>query len=362
MHLADPRLRDARFDGARTAGLDPLGADGPLAAVPAMNAGADVRALTAALRRLTPSLPEVAAFDFCECLAAMRDLGLLLGSIKRHGVQPLPEVPGLETVLVELGRRTEMIPRDTVHHYTEWNPLGPRQRMYTGDPQETVLMGGPRASIPELGQALERCAALADTDVADPAFAPLLQELGDHLAAFETVIADVVARVSPEFFAQQMRPYYEEVAVAGRDWLGPAAAHVPLYLADLALWASDDNDPAYEAFLEESAEHTLPAWRGLVRQWRDRPSIVRRLREAAEPDPAPWGAHLTALHRVMRSLVVFRGRHLGIARKAYKEEVRLYELGSGGGSIGLLQSILDLTRENAVTAKALAPAPAGRTA
>lgn len=356
MHRNGTTLDDPRFDGPRTAGLDPLGADAPLRAVPEMNAAADVPALTAALRRLTPSLPEVAAFDFCECLAAMRDLGLLLGSVKRHGVQPVPLVPGLEAVLVELGRRTDMIPRDTVHHYTEWNPLGERQRMYTGDPQETVLMGGPRASIPELGRALERCNDLADTDLADPAFVPLLDDLSDALGAFETAIADVVARVSPEFFAQRMRPYYEEVAVAGHDWLGPAAAHVPLYLADLALWASDDNDPAYEAFLEESAEHTLPAWRALVGQWRDRPSIVRRLREAAAPDPEPWARHLAALHRVMRRLVVFRGRHLGIARKAYKEEVRLYEVGSGGGSIGLLQSILDLTRDNAAIAKSLVPA------
>ncbi len=35
-----------------------------------------------------------------------------------------------------------------------------------------------------------------------------------------------------------------------------------------------------------------------------------------------------------------------MARRAYHAEVRLYELGSGGGSVGLLEEILTLTRDN----------------
>ncbi|GAB3233383.1 hypothetical protein GCM10027447_29750 [Glycomyces halotolerans] len=357
-----PAYDDPRFDKRRIAALDPLDADAELAPVPRMNAAADVPALTAALRRITPGPERVRGFSFHESLAAMRDLGLLLGSIKRHGTQPVEAVPEVEPVLLELGRRTDMIPRDTVHHYTEWNPEGERQRMYTGDVQETVLMGGPRASIPKLSLAVECCAALDGLDLDDPDFVPLLDQLAGHLAAFDAAITKVVAEVSPEFFAQQMRPYYEEVAVAGRDYLGPAAAHVPLYLADLALWAADDNDPEYASFLRESAEHTLPAWRELVSDWELRPSLVRRLREAAAGDPEPWRAHLEALHRVMRQLVVFRGKHLGIARKAYKEDVRLYELGSGGAPIALLVAVLDLTRENAGFAKRLVPTKAGQAA
>ena len=41
---------------------------------------------------------------------------------------------------------------------------------------------------------------------------------------------------------------------------------------------------------------------------------------------------------------MFRGKHLTIARRAYREEIRLYPVGSGGGSVELLTRILDLTR------------------
>jgi hypothetical protein len=158
--------------------------------------------------------------------------------------------------------------------------------------------------------------------------------------------------VTPEFFAQVMRPYYEEITVGGIEYLGPAAAHVPLFLVDLAIWASDHSDPIYDAFLHEAAQHTLPQWRLLVPVWERKPSLVTQVSAAfaaVQSAEAPQTLLLAAeaLFKVLRTLVVFRGKHFGIARKAYRDEVRLYELGSGGGSIALLRTILDLTRQNA---------------
>ena len=49
----------------------------------------------------------------------------------------------------------------------------------------------------------------------------------------------VLLGVSPEFFARELRPYFEDVHVAGRLYMGPAAAHIPLFLVDVLLWASD---------------------------------------------------------------------------------------------------------------------------
>jgi len=55
---------------------------------------------------------------------------------------------------------------------------------------------------------------------------------------------------------------------------------------------------------------------------------------------------VAGLSSCLRSLVVFRGRHYRIANEAYNEENRLFELGSGGGSVQLLGHILDLTKQN----------------
>ncbi|MBO0881383.1 MAG: DUF1864 family protein, partial [Mycobacterium sp.] len=134
---------------AMVAALDPLDADEVCAHLPAMNRRGEVSALATALRQIMPTAIQVAGFNALECLAAMRDIGMLLGSIKRHGVQPVAAVPEIEEVLLDLAMRTDLVPRDTLHHYTCWNPGGgTRRRMYTGDPQETHLIDAVRTAMP----------------------------------------------------------------------------------------------------------------------------------------------------------------------------------------------------------------------
>ncbi len=107
----------AEYEASFIRGLGPLGADSVYPQVPEMNRTADTQALTAVLDQILPGPDQLAAMSFHECLAAMRDIGLFLGSLKRHGTQPIDAVSRLEPILLELGRRTDMIPRDTVHHY-----------------------------------------------------------------------------------------------------------------------------------------------------------------------------------------------------------------------------------------------------
>ncbi|MEU7294788.1 monodechloroaminopyrrolnitrin synthase PrnB family protein [Streptomyces exfoliatus] len=330
---------------------DPLGADALLAAVPAMNAAADVPALTVALRALLPDQDRAAEWSVDGALAAMRDLGILLGSLKRHGVQPLAAVPEALPVLELLARRTDMVPRDTVHHYTTWNPVGPRRRSYTGHPTEALLQESVRMVLPGLVAALDDCGRIARLEPYDPGFAAALDRVARHVRAMVDSIDLTVARVSPEYFALTLRPYYEEIEIAGRDYLGPAAAQVPLWLVDLTLWQCDRPDPAYDAFLAEAVPYALPAWREFHARHRGGVSAVSKLSaavswEGADRLPPSLTASAEALGRVLRVLKTFRARHLGIARKAYSEDVRLYEEGSGGAPVALLRSVLDLTREN----------------
>lgn len=115
LHGNDTQIEQVR-------GLDPLAADEACLALRAMNARSDVRAITAALRELLPDREALAEYTMEECIAAMRDIGIFLGSIKRHGVEPAAVAPEIIPILHQLGERTDMIPRDTVHHYCTWNP------------------------------------------------------------------------------------------------------------------------------------------------------------------------------------------------------------------------------------------------
>ncbi|MGW0703232.1 monodechloroaminopyrrolnitrin synthase PrnB family protein [Streptomyces sp. NPDC002867] len=344
--LGEPRYRIAEIRAA-----DPLGADALIAALPAMNAEADVPALTVALRTLVPDEDRVASLGVVDALAAMRDLGILLGSLKRHGTQPLAAVPEALPVLEELGRRTDMVPRDTVHHYTTWNPSGKRQRMYTGDPMEGNLQDAVRMVFPSLVASLDTCAELARLEPYDPCFALVLDRIAQQVQAMVDAIDLTVARVSPVFFARELRSYFEEIDVAGRDYLGPAAAQVPLWLVDLTLWQCDRGNERYDAFLDDSVQYSLPSWRAHYAAHRGGVSAVSKLSAAFSWEgggrvPATLTASAVSLTRVLRILKTFRARHLTIARKAYSEEVRLYDAGSGGAPVALLRSVLDLTRDN----------------
>ncbi|MFE7134920.1 monodechloroaminopyrrolnitrin synthase PrnB family protein [Streptomyces sp. NPDC057638] len=357
----DPRYRIAAIRAA-----DPLAADALLAAVPAMNARADVRALTTALRVLVPDPEATAAYGVTDALAAMRDLGLLLGSLKRHGVEPLTAVPEALPVLRELGRRTDMVPRDTVHHYTTWNPLGHRQRTYTGDPMEATLQDAVRMVFPGLVASLDSCAELARLEPYDPAFADALDRTAGHVQSMVAAIDLTVAGVDPVFFAREMRCYFEDIDVGGTAYLGPAAAQVPLWLVDLTLWQCDRDHSRYDAFLAESITYSLPSWRAHYHAHKGVTSAVSKLSaalswEGADDLPPALAHSARALARVLRILKTFRARHITIARKAYSEEVRRYDQGSGGAPVALLREVLDLTRDNETlvrrTPRSPAPAP-----
>jgi len=353
---------DLQIDRVRA--IDPLGADGVCARLPEMNLAADVPTLVGALRGLLPDAETLAGFDMEECLAAMRDLGMFLGSIKRHREEPLRLVPEARPVLLELGVRTDLVPRDTVHHYCTWNPVGERQRMYTGDEQENHLQNSVRMVFPHLRVALELCDLLRDLEFADPKFPILVDALNRELRPMVASIDLVVGHVSPRFFARTLRPYFEDVEVGGRSYLGPAAAQVPLWLVDEAVWASDRGERNYLEFLADSVRYSLPRWRELHDGWVGTPSLVTRLVEAYGDDPSAVERVAPALRAsaqsmvaMMRAIIVFRGRHLGIARQAYEEDLRLYPVGSGGASVDLLREIIDLTRENAQLTKMMGQTP-----
>lgn len=331
--------------------LDPLGLDEELRKLPELNESADTGELTRVLRGALPSAERVDSFDPHQCLAAMRDLGMYLGSLKRHGVTAFEVVPGATGIFRRLGRRTHMIPRDTVYHYTCWNPVGERERLYSGHPMERSLVGAVRTCVPELAHAVELAGALRGVDPRSPAHADKLAALAGHLTAADRAMTDVLAGVTPEFFARVLRPYFEEVSVAGRVYMGPAAAHVPLFLVDVLLWASDRSGREYLAFCEEVASHTLPEWRERYEEWSASPSMASRVVEAlGGPCTASEREHVRTgareLREALRSLTSFRGKHLVMARRAYRPDLRLYELGSGGGSTDLLEEILALTRRN----------------
>ncbi|HET9139512.1 monodechloroaminopyrrolnitrin synthase PrnB family protein [Actinophytocola sp.] len=325
----------AEFVADRITVLDPLAADEACGRLPELNARRDVGAMAATLSALLPSGPVLSALSHDECLAAMRDLGMFLGSMIRHGLDPLEAVPHAEPILVELGRRTDMIPRDTIHHYSEMNPTGARQRTYTADPQEADAIESVRIAMRRFGPATGLAERLAGTEPDRPEFAVLLGELAEELGAFVTSMKLAHERLTPEFFFDELLPYFDEVTVAGEPYLGPTAAHIPLFVLDTLVWESDHGSAELAEHRLWALSYTMPRWRLLRERWLAVPSLVTRVHAALRDPAAGTTVHdsAVALTAVLRALVVFRGKHVAYARK-----------GSRAEHIVLLQDIIDQTR------------------
>jgi hypothetical protein len=351
------------LDDRRAVDLDPLGIDRLLRPIRQLNARGDVAGLVSLLRQLAPSRERVAVFSRPDSVAAIRDLGVVIGSVKRWGVEPVSAVPELGEPLVGLGARTGMVPRDTVFQYTGWNPLGTRERAYTGHAMERSLISAVRTTLPPLVVAVELCRRLGELDPCEPEFADTVTELAPSVESLVRAIDAVAAGVTAEFFARTLRPYFAEIRVDGADYLGPAAAHIPLYMVDLALWASDHGGEVYAEFWRCSTRYGLPSWQQLAVRLSREPSAVTRVAQAlARHESLQLFRSANALRRALRVLLVFRGRHLGVARRAYDEEIRLFPVGSGGGSVELLADVTTLTRDIArsVGIALDTPSPTGR--
>ncbi len=346
MRAPDSRSELNASAGDHISPLDPLGADSGLAQLPAWNESRDVNAIAAALADLVPAEAKAQALGPFEACAAVRDLGMLLGSLKRHGVEPAEAVPSVVPALLTLGRVCGMVPRDTVYHYGPWNPAGVRQRRFTRDPNEDGLIHCVRAAAP----GVEACIrALVDAQACEPDTA-LFAERCRHAARSAMAMVDSInfarMKVDVMFFARVLRPYFEAVTIDGKSYMGPAAAHLPLSLVDHLTWGSDCTDATYRLFQEDATHYTVQCWRDLSRTAASGPSLVTRVIQALNTS-APGDPGLTkgavAVYAILRVLLAFRGRHKVMADKAYEPQVRLYPVGSGGFSTDVVTRILEVT-------------------
>ena len=341
MTAADTALA---LDHDRIRAADPLGLDDTLTRLVAANQADDAdtvrRWLAAAVEQAPSDLDREGA------IAALRDAGMLLGSLRRMGIQPAEAVPGLATLLGSCGRTAQMVPRDTVVHYGLWNPPGERERHFVDSGvQEAALIDSVRLScrlLPLAGAALD----LAwQHDLTSMTGVGALELLRDALVAFAEVFSRTRAVVSPQFFAQQLRPFFDPVTVSGVSYDGPAAAFIPLYLVDELLWGGGAE---LAVMHREALVYARPLWRRAQARIADHaPVAVELERRAGTPagaaDPRLADA-LELTNTAVRALLRFRGQHVTTARRSYAYELTHYEHGSGGFAPDELKQVADEER------------------
>jgi len=343
-----PRVADLHNDAAPhlVADLDPLSADSWMAQLGTLNKHRDTAGLLRATRDLVPSFDYAVTLGPYEAAAATRDLGMMLASLRRHGMEPVEVVPEVEPIMLLWGRRTDMAPRDTTFHYGSWNPSGDRRRRFTSDPTEDGLIDAVATSIAPLRAAADALSAAWELPMASADFVTSCTTTANELLALSESMAITRKCVDPHFFASELRLYFEPIRMGGRLYSGSSGTQLSTNVIDHLLWSSDCTDDVYREFVSETIRYARPKDRETYRFTLGQPSLLTRLireRDRLGPDVSDQAAH--GLLRVFNALRMFRGRHLAIARAAFQAEINVCPVGSAGYAPDLLTRIFDLTQQ-----------------
>lgn len=330
------------------ADLDPLGADARLQKLPEINARQDINAIARILEEIIPTFETVQLQTQNESAATMRDLGMFLGSLKRHGVEPTEIIPKLEPILVVLSQQTNMVPRDTLLHYSIWNPKGIRQRKYTSYEDETHLIASASIAVPKLETAIANLVDLHSIPVDTPEFLELCKQCTTNLMGMVEAIVYAIKNVSRQRFATELRPYFDPILIQGREYLGPGAVEMPLFVFDHLLWSTDNTDRQHKQFQNGFLPYVLPKYRQLHADFQNQPSLVTKVSAYIANNQANNVA-LEAANVILglfKILMKFRKPHIKVVDDAYiHTEDNVRDVGSGGYQASILNHITNLTEQ-----------------
>lgn len=325
--------------------LDPLHCDSDMAELPAWNKERNINAIAAAAMRIAPSLSSIQGMTEQEARAALRDLGMLLVSIKRHGTEPETIIPAIVPPLLALGVQSQMVPRETIMHYSAWNPDGERQRCFTHLRDEVKIIQGTKMAIPGLERAIFALTELYHCPPDSPDFTAYADLVYTNINAMVKAIVFSIVNVNPRVFAADLRPYYDPFTINGIEYMGAGAVQLPLFVFDHLLWSSDCSDSTLLTFHEENIHYCIPAFRELFFHFKGKPSLAQTLCCIVQSDSsrsADIRQSVQAVLGIFDTLIRFRTPHKSLAYRAFSHREDT-AVGSGGYRPSILDHILELT-------------------
>lgn len=338
------------IESERIKSLDPLAFDQKLKTLHLLNKSRDVKEITHFLYASLPSPDVLETYSYEDSIAVMRDLGIFIGILKRFGVEPVEVIPELEYVLLVLMVKTNLPPRDTVMHYTLWNPDGERMRTYSEWPDERALIVSVKIAIEDLLNGIVGLEELSQMDSTDTLFTGKCSEIRGKIEAMVNGIVYAKKNVSPEIFYNELRFYFDPIKVDyNKPYLGPGAVEMPMFVFDHLLWSCDLKDPVYTHFKEGYLPYNLPFVRKIYLDFNQKPSLLTRVLVNLKAQPTKENCR--AAKSIMDLCVVlksFRMPHKKMAEAAYAISPgaeKHHEIGSGGYSTDILQHIINIQNQ-----------------
>lgn len=322
------------------ADLDPLLLDEAVAQLPNLNAESNIEAIVAILNEATLTSQDTITSP-AEALASLRDIDFLVSSLLRHGVNPLINIAGLEQEMIRLGDICQTVPRGTVFTYASINPRGERARSYTGKEEEAIFVEAVRQGVLALDEAIE---SIGEQRLQDNFGMRSALALSSN--AMDTMTQSIVAvhrKISPEFFTNEMRPFFEPLKIGDREFTGSGGAQMQLLALDRVLWGKNDFNDEYQGFYEENYIYLTPVQREAMSSFLERNNqctIVQWL----ETNPDGYDQMREEAIKLLTAIKKFRYPHRRVARDNFKIR-STGAVGSGSYTPDILDTLISKTED-----------------
>lgn len=323
----------------QVADLDPLGLDFFLTQrLPLLNK----EKLTEEIIQVSKRSSEMAIcalplFNQEKALATTRDLGFLAASLVRNEVLLRDQTPQLEVALLVLSEKTGEPPRDTVYSYSYRNPNGDRMRTFTATPEERMFIEATQQGIESTIQTFRdlsttRCLRSMPED-----FGVKVANANRSFEKMVRAMVDVRKEISPEFFTNELRPFFPPMKVGDSLYFAPGGAQMPLLLVDMEIWGSDVDDPKYLAYLSDNTQYLPRELRDPVLSLLGQDSLITKMEFG---DYSSESAR--EVFRLVNGLLRFRNPHFKTAVENMKIRPEGAK-GSGGYDTEVLEMLVEYT-------------------
>lgn len=288
------------------------------------------------------SLNEVSA------MAAARDLNMIASAATKFGI-PMHKLPNLEELMLILAQKTYEVPTDTVFGYGTRNPIGERQRSFTKTKEESLFIEAFSAGMSGLIVTLAGLETIQSLEITNPRLSALALDSSVHLQQMQEAILNVRQHITPDFFTNRLRPFFDPKTLRGSTYFAAGGAQMPVTMIDLLLWGVEDTDRTYVGYRNENLRYLPRSYRSKVESIMSLPSILTSVTTQVQRGVTKGLrktaiVNLRSLQDLADQMIRFRAPHLGVA-KANMSIRSNGSVGSGGYDLSILQYLIKRTKE-----------------
>jgi monodechloroaminopyrrolnitrin synthase len=320
--------------------IDPLNLDTFLLGdLPEINARLERSKLERFLESFRPQI-DLQKTSREEAQAITRDLNLLFCSATRHKIE---FHSCFRELLLGCSSLTDEVPTDTVYTYGVRNPDGSRERSLTTFAEERVFIKSLKSAMARLPEIVEYLFEAGQLSCDSEGFVDRLRLSVGKFGELLPSMKEVFMRVSPDFFTEHLRPFFDSKEIGGKTYLAAGGAQMPLILVDYLLWGASVHEPMYRRYLEENVEYQPPR----VREWYHtikQRSLIEKIIDESTMERGIVREQARELTGLFEIISKFRKPHYRIA--TMNMNIRSEgSVGSGGYTTDILELLMDRTQK-----------------